>query len=159
MHTYDLLQNRANHRTIASEQLPLLQNFLCTQQEFQVTANMELAKMNEHSPDDLTEERILDNFHLLQACDNLSLRTCVDYRSPANLLHPLPVREGGRQSVNVMYLDQRHFRLAPYPFAKSPLTIDFPARYVQSTHFESNEELREKFNNAAVERLSVTLEE
>jgi hypothetical protein len=159
MHTYDLLQNRADHRTIAPDQLPLLQNFLCAQQEFQVTTKTGLAKMNKHSPDDLTEGRILDNFHLLQACDNLSLLTCVDYRSPANLLHPLPVKEGGRQSVNLVYLDQRHFRLTPYPFAKSPLTIDFPARYVPSARFASNEELRDKFNNATVERLSVTLEE
>src|SRR6201988_176019 len=28
MHTYDLLQNRADHRTIAVDQLPLLKNFL-----------------------------------------------------------------------------------------------------------------------------------
>src|SRR5246127_4437766 len=38
MHTYDLLQNRADHRTIAVDQLPLLKNFLYEQQEFQATA-------------------------------------------------------------------------------------------------------------------------
>jgi hypothetical protein len=92
MHTYDLLQNRADHRTIAADQLPSLQSFLHAQQEFQVTARQELAKMDEHSTEDLTEAQILDNFHLLQACDNLSLLTCVDYRPPANLLHALPVK-------------------------------------------------------------------
>ena len=159
MHTYDLLQNRADHRTIAPDQLPLLESFLRAQQEFQVTAKKELHKMNEHTPEDLTESRITDNFQLLQACDNLSLLTCVDYQSPANLLHPLPVKDGGGQSINVEHLGQRHFRLTPYPFAKSPLIIHFPARFVPSARFASNEELREMFDQAVVEPLSVTLEE
>jgi Mn-dependent DtxR family transcriptional regulator len=159
MHTYDLLQNRADHSTIAADQLPLLESFLRSQQEFQATAKKELAKMNEHAVEDLTEERIADNFHLLQACDNLSLLTCVDYRSPANLLHALPIKEGGRQSVSVEHLGERHFQLSPYPFSKSPLTIHFPARFVQSSRFTSNEKLREEFNKAAIERLSVTLDE
>jgi hypothetical protein len=159
MHTYDLLQNRADHRTIAADQLPSLQSFLHAQQEFQVTARQELAKMDEHSTEDLTEAQILDNFHLLQACDNLSLLACVDYRPPANLLHALPVKDGSRQTVNVEHLAQRHFRLDPYPFAKSPLAIHFPARFVQPSRFASKEELREKFNQAAIEQLSVTVEE
>ena len=97
-------------------------------------------------------------FPLLQACDNLSLLTCVDYQSPANLLDALPMKNGGWQSVNVEHLGERHFRLSPYPFAKSPLTIHFPARFVRSSQFASNGELRE-FNDAAIEGLSVTVEE
>jgi Protein of unknown function (DUF3891) len=96
---------------------------------------------------------------VLQACDNLSLLTCVDYQSRANLLHALPVRDGARQSINVEHLGERHFRLSPYPFAKSPLVIHFPARLVKSARFASNDELREKFNQAAIEQLSVTIEE
>jgi hypothetical protein len=159
MHTYDLLQNRADHRTIAADELPLLESFLRAQQEFQATTKKELAEIDDHSPEDLTEERIVDNFHLLQACDNLSLLTCVDYQLQGNLLHALPVKDGARQAINVEHLGQRHFRLNPYPFAKSPLTIHFPARFVKPSRFTSNAELREEFNNAAIERLSVTLEE
>jgi hypothetical protein len=159
MHTYDLLQNRADHQTIAADQLSLLANFLQAQQQFQIAAKKELANMNEHCQEELTEARIAENFHLLQACDNLSLLTCVDYKSPANLLHALPVKDGRHQSVNVEHLGQRQFRLAPYPFAKSPLTIHFPARFLQSARFASNEQLREEFNDAAIERLSVTLTE
>jgi len=126
---------------------------------FQARAKRKLATGNEYSAEDITEARIADNFHLLQACDNLSLLTCVDYQFPTNLLHALPVKNGGRQPVNVEHLDKRHFRLSPYPFAKSPLTFHFPARFVQASHFGSNEELREEFNDAAIERLSVTVEE
>jgi Protein of unknown function (DUF3891) len=158
MHTFDLLQNRADHRTIAAHQLPLLKNFLQAQQVFQAQAKKELAAGNEYSPEDITEARIVDNFHLLQACDNLSLLTCVDYQYPANLLHALPVKNGDRRSVSVEHLSKRHFRLSPYPFAKSPLTMDFPARFAPSSHFGSNQELRDEFSNAAIERLSVTIE-
>jgi Protein of unknown function (DUF3891) len=159
LHTYDLLQNRADHQTIAPDQLPLLKNFLSAQQEFQATARKNLAKVSEYAPEEISDARIVDNFHLLQACDNLSLLTCVDYQSRANLLHALPVRDGGRQSINVEHLGERHFRLSPYPFAKSPLVIHFPARLVKSARFASNDELREKFNQAAIEPLSVTIEE
>jgi hypothetical protein len=159
MHTYDLLQNRADHQTIAPDQLPLLKNFLQAQQVFQARAKRKLATSNEYSAEDITEARIADNFHLLQACDNLSLLTCVDYQFPTNLLHALPVKNGGRQPVNVEHLDKRHFRLSPYPFAKSPLTFHFPARFVQSSHFASNQELREEFNDAAIERLCVMVKE
>jgi hypothetical protein len=68
-------------------------------------------------------------------------------------LHALPVRDGSRQSVDVEHLGERHFRLAPYPFGKSPLIIYFPARFVASLRFASNEELRDKFNKAVIERL------
>jgi len=124
-----------------------------------ISASDFAGKSNEYSPEDITEARVADNFHLLQACDNLSLLTCVDYQSPANLLHALPMKNGGRQSINVEHLGKRHFQLSPYPFAKSPLTIHFPARFVQSSHFTSNEELRVEFNDAAIEQLSVTVEE
>jgi hypothetical protein len=70
-----------------------------------------------------------------------------------------PVHDGGRQAVDVKHLGQRHFRLDPYPFAKSPLSIHFPARLLQPSRFASSEELREKFSQAAVERLGVTVEE
>jgi hypothetical protein len=159
MHTYDLLQNRADHQSIAAHQLPLPKSFLRAQQEFQITAKKELATFNEYSPQEITEARIADNFHLLQACDNLSLLTCVDYQSPTNLLHALPMKDGSRQPVNVEHLGERHFRLSPYPFAKSPLTMHFPARFVRSSHFASGEELRKEFNEAVIERLSVTTEE
>jgi Protein of unknown function (DUF3891) len=155
MHTYDLLQNRADHQTIAPEQLPLLMSFLHAQEEFQRTAKQQLT--TEYALEELTETRISDNFHLLQACDILSLLTCVDYQSPADLLHALPIWDGGRRPIRVERVASRHFRLSPYPFDTNPLTIQFPARFVPSRRFASNEELRQQFAAARVRALSVTV--
>jgi hypothetical protein len=69
------------------------------------------------------------------------------------------VKDGSRRPVNVEHLGERHFRLSPYPFTKSPLTIHFSARFVRSSHFGSDEELRKEFNEAVIERLSVTIEQ
>jgi hypothetical protein len=47
--------------------------------------------------------------------------------------------------------------LDPYPFGEPSLTFDFPARYVEGKLFSSARELKEKFNAAPVETLSVTV--
>jgi hypothetical protein len=54
-------------------------------------------------------------------------------------------------------MGERHFRLAPYPFAASPLVFDVPARHVEGKHFDSVEELQEKFFAAAPVQLPVTI--
>jgi hypothetical protein len=107
---------------------------------------------------DVAPERIEDHFHLLQACDNLSLLTCVDYAGDANLLHALPVTGHGHEPFIVQHIDVRHFRLDPYPLDDSPLTFEFPARLIQPLLFTSAKELRDKFNAAEVHKLSVTIE-
>jgi hypothetical protein len=94
---------------------------------------------------------------LLQASDNLSLLSCVDFAEPANLLHALPLRNGGESRVAVEALGERQFRLDPYPFATSPLAFSLPARHVEGKHFSSAAELQEKFQNAAPVLLSVTV--
>ena len=68
---------------------------------------------------------MLDHFRLLQATDNLSLLTCVDFRQPAHLLHPLPLRDGGHACGAGTVAGPRHFVLDPYPFAEPSLTSNF----------------------------------
>jgi hypothetical protein len=157
MHTFDLLANRADRSTIRGDQLPLLDAFLEEQKTLQQKVRSLLAEDNRYQPTDTSAERIDDHFHLLQACDNLSLLTCVDYPGTANLLHALPVTGGAREPVIVEQVGVRHFRLAPYPFVASPLTFVFPARFVEPLSFTSKEELREKFDAAEVHKLSVTV--
>src|SRR5580693_6949179 len=81
MHTYNLLTARADRPTIQPAQLPLLDAFLDRQLQFQQQLKERLA-----------EERVSlalveRHFHLLQATDNLSLLSCVDYPKPSDLLH------------------------------------------------------------------------
>ena len=96
-------------------------------------------------------ERIDDHFRLLQACDNLSLLSCVDYQKPATLLHPLRLKDGGVEPVVVESLGERYFCLTPYPFDISPVTREFPARHVEGKIFASAEALQEQFADAEVD--------
>jgi Protein of unknown function (DUF3891) len=158
MHTLDLLANRADRSTIGADQLPLLDAFLEDQKALQQKVRSQLNVDSGYQPADVSTERIENHFRLLQACDNLSLLTCVDYQGSASLLHALPVTGGAHEPVTVEHIRVRHFRLIPYPFDVSPLTFEFPARFVSQALFTSKEDLREKFNAAEVRKLGVTVE-
>src|SRR5271170_2914691 len=93
-HTYNLLSEHADRTTISPDQLPLLDNFLAQQKIFQQSLREKIASDREILPQQKSDSAIEDHFHLLQATDNLSLLTCVDFRQPAGLLHALPQRQG-----------------------------------------------------------------
>ena len=95
MHTYSLLSEHADRSTIAPQDLPLLDEFLARQREFQKMLRERMGSDPSLTPAQTTEETILDHFRLLQANDNLSLLTCVDFQQPSHLLHPLPLHDGG----------------------------------------------------------------
>src|SRR5271170_748422 len=78
MHTYNLLTARADRTTIQPEQLPLLDAFLLRQLEFQQDLQARLAADNQLTAEETASLRIQHHFRLLQACDNLSLLSCVD---------------------------------------------------------------------------------
>ncbi len=157
MHTYNLLTARADRTTIQPDQLPLLDAFLARQLEFQQDLRARLAGDKQLAPEEISPSRIDSHFRLLQAMDNLSLLSCVDFAGPASLLHPLALRDGSESRVAVECLGERHFRLAPYPFAASPLVFDLPARHVDGKLFTSAEELQGKFHQAVPVPLPVTV--
>jgi hypothetical protein len=157
MHTYNLLTEHADRSTVAPEQLPLLDQFLAQQKAFQQALRLEISADVRFTMEQKTEAAVFDRFRLLQATDNLSLLTCVDFRVPAHLLHPLPLREGGYTRVEVQTIDSRHFVLDPYPFAETSLRFTFPARHVKGRLFSSSADLQRQFEAAPVETLSVTV--
>jgi len=157
MHTYSLLNDHADRSTIAPAQLPLLDDFLLQQKALQQSLREQMTADSRFTPADASEAKVLHNFRLLQATDNLSLLTCVDFRQPAHLLHPLPLCGGGHSRVEVKSTGPRHFVLDPYPFAEPSLTFSFPARKVEGKIFGSAAELQRRFQAATVEILSVTL--
>jgi len=159
MHTFSLLTDHADRETILPQQLPLLDKFLEDLQEYQqlLLENIEAdSQLLEYEKD---AQRIQENFQLLQACDNLSLLSCVAYDSPANLLHPLALNDGGKAEVKVYPIASRHFRLEPWPFAQEKLQFEIPARHVKGKLFGSSAELEKAYNAAPEEKLSVTLSE
>ena len=157
MHTYNLLTARADRSTIQPEQLPLLDAFLARQEQFQQELKARLAADPQLATDEIAPSRIENHFRLLQASDNLSLLSCVDFARPADLLHALPLRNGGESRVAVEALGERQFRLDPYPFAASPLAFTLPARHVEGKQFSTAAKLQENFQNAAPVLLPVTV--
>jgi hypothetical protein len=156
MHTYNLLTAHADRSTITAADLPLLDAFLGEQRAFQQSLREQVAKNSKITAGQATDGAILDHFRLLQATDNLSLLTCVDFSTPAKLLHPLPLRDGGYTEVQVYSGGPRQFKLDPYPFGETPMSFQFPARHIQG-RFSSEEVLQERFAKAPVEMLSVTM--
>jgi Protein of unknown function (DUF3891) len=157
MHTYSLLTEHADRSTIAPADLPLLDTFLEEQKVFQQSLREQISATQSFTPELGSDAAILDHFRLLQATDNLSLLTCVDFPDPAHLLHPLPQRDRGHAEVQVRPVGQREFVLEPYPFAETPLEFQFPSRYVKGKVFSSASELQERFDAAPVQMLSVTV--
>jgi hypothetical protein len=157
MHTYNLLTAHADRSTIASEGLLLLDAFLDRQRDYQRELRAAIAADSSLNEVEAAEQTILEHFRLLQACDNLSLLTCVAFSSPAHLLHPLPLNGGGTVEVQVLPIAPRHFRLAPWPFAEPKLNFSFPARHVTGKVFADSRSLEAAFDAAPVEQLTVTL--
>jgi len=149
MHTYNLLTDRADRSTIRAEQLPLLDAFLAEQLELQGALRDRL--LEEGKPAD----GFVENFRLLQACDNLSLLSCVDFGGDATLLWPQQLRDGGAQEIAVSREGKRSFRLTPYPFAEPEMVFKLRERFVPGLVFESDEALRAGFEAAKVEEVEV----
>jgi hypothetical protein len=157
MHTYNLLTEHADRSTIQPDELPLLDEFLVAQRALQKDLTAKIRADKRFGYEMTTDHAILEHFHLLQACDNLSLLTCVNYSHPSSLLHPLPLNDGGHARVKVTSAGERHFHLHPYPFDERPLTVEFPARHIVGKDFSSNADLQHRFATAEVQTLSVTL--
>jgi hypothetical protein len=157
MHTYNLLSERADRGTIRTEDLPFLDEFLVEQKTLQRALRDRLLEDGEMDADHLTLEALQRHFQLLQACDNLSLLSCVDFRGEATLLHPLLLKDGGATEVKVQPVGGRIFKLSPYPFAESKVVFKLRARYVQGKSFASNEDLKAMLDAAKYEELDVTV--
>ncbi|WP_263374870.1 DUF3891 family protein [Granulicella aggregans] len=155
-HTYNLLTARADRSTIAPDLLPLLDNFLERQRTLQSDLLTTIRADSSFTSEDTSDATIEDHFRLLQACDNMSLLTCVDFAAPATLLHPLSTIDG-HQEITVTPLGNRTFRLTPYPLDQEKITIDFPARHVTGKTFASSSDLATLFQAAPIDTLTVTL--
>jgi hypothetical protein len=157
MHTHNLLSERADRSTIRAEDLPWLDAFLVEQLTLQRALREQLLAEGRLTAEHLTPESLLRYFRLLQACDNLSLLSCVDYGDEATLLHPLALRDGGTSEVRVRHVGLRRFRLTPYPFAEPKMTFKLRARFVPGKSFASNDELKLRLEEAKMEEIAVSV--
>ena len=157
MHTCNLLTANADRRTIQPDELPLLDDFVEHQKRRQSELKAACAASGRFTDADLSEATFLRHFRLLQACDCLSLLSCVDYEAPATLLHPLATKDGGVRTVQVHRVGSRTFRLDPYPFSSSPLSFQIPGRRVDGHTFQSADALQRNYAAAAIEQITVEL--
>jgi hypothetical protein len=155
MHTHNLLSERADRSTTKPEELPWLDAFLVEQSSLQRALRERLLAVGALSAEELSQETLLRHFQLLQACDNLSLLSCVDYAGSATLLHPFRLSDGRVSEVQVERVGERSFRLSPYPFEAGEIAFSVRARFVPGEVFASSEALQERFAAATVEELVV----
>jgi Protein of unknown function (DUF3891) len=157
LHTNDLLTTRADRSTIALAELPLLDAFLKAQQAYRQELIGRIREDGSLTAMEKVPQTIREHFRLLQACDNLSLLTCVAFAAPAHLLHPLPLNGHGASEVQVMPFGPRQFKLDPWPFTEDELVFQFPARHVVRKRFSDSAALEAAFRESPVESLSVRL--
>jgi hypothetical protein len=157
MHTCNLLTAHADRSTIKPAELPLLDAFVARQQQRQLELRAAAAGTGRFRDKDLTVERLTEHFRLLQACDNMSLLSCVDFDGPASLLHPLPLRDGGTSEVQVRRVALRTFQLTPWPFSRPRLRYEIQGRPVSGDTFASAAEIQAKYQVATIETLVVEL--
>lgn len=155
MHTYNLLTDRADRSTIVPEQLPWLDAFLVEQATLQRALREQLLREARLSADALAPAALHRNFELLQACDNLSLLSCVDFAGAATLLHPFAQRDGSVAEITVEHIGERSFRLTPYPLDAPALAFTLRARYVAGETFASHEALQSAYAAASLQELAV----
>jgi len=152
MHTCDLLTTRADRSTIKTSDLPILDRFLEDQLATQGDLLAKLIDEVNYAPGLLSKNSFLQNFQLLQACDRLSLLTCVDYPQPASLLHALPTHGGDVQPVQARQRSPGIFELSPFPFRGSEVSFQYPHRFVAGEFFPSAGHLQAAFNAAPLEQ-------
>jgi hypothetical protein len=157
MHTHNLLSARADRSTIRNEELPVLDAFLSEQTALQRNLQEALIAANKLPPACLAPAELHRHFQLLQACDNLSLLSCVDFEGRATLLHPFTTTDGVTNEISVRRVGQRTFQLSPYPFAQTEISFSIPARFVPAETFASSEALRTAFGHAETVNLPVTI--
>lgn len=143
MHTCNLLTAHADRSTIRADQLPLLDGFVEGQFRRQAELRESCRAGGGFQPSDVEPRTLDEHFRLLQACDNLSLLACVDFEGPATLLHPLPTRDGGTRTVDVVRTGPRTFRLSPWPLDVPWLRCSIPARHVAGHRFDDVQHLRD----------------
>ena len=155
MHTHNLLSERADRSTIRPEQHPLLDSFLAAQQSLQGELRQRLLDTGAVQLDQL-DDALVENFRLLQATDSLSLLSCVDFDRPATLMHPLRTSQCAQQ-VQVERVDERSFRLSPYPLREPVMRFALRARFVPGLRFKSSAELADRLAATPVQALEVVV--
>ncbi len=156
MHTHNLLSAHADRSTIRPTDLVLLDSFLLEQVEAQQALRARLQKGGAYPAGQISNAAFEEQFRLLQACDCLSLLSCVDYDHPTDLLHELPTRQGRRTRINYLRKDTDVYALDPFPFSGTAQKFSIPYRKVLQRTFASATELGDLYQAGPLEHRGLT---
>ncbi|MCD4750420.1 MAG: DUF3891 family protein [Thermoanaerobaculales bacterium] len=97
----------------------------------------------------------LANSLILSACDRISVVLSAEITTP---FRSEVVGEGGElETVELTKIDERSFRMNPWPLEGDRLKVHCEGRHLRTARFDSKESLREALRRAPVERLAFTL--
>jgi len=148
MHTVNLLTEQANLDSIRADHREAHRLFVKAQRAGQQQTAATLG---------LDPEALQRGFEFLQACDNLSLIVCADYRDPATLRHRHPDRSGNRVEISCRGVNGSTWQIDPWPFADRTLTLAVPFREVDRSACAHVSIFRSAFASAPLEHRTVTL--
>jgi hypothetical protein len=106
---------------------------------------------------DVTDERIWENFKLLEVLDQLAQYLCNRYplnktsrkTGPRNDIGTVPVSPGTPDTtIHIEVLDEKHAVVTPYPFDVDPLEVSFQGRVVPRQPYASQAEFLRHFYRA-----------
>jgi hypothetical protein len=113
---------------------------------------------NSGTPPAETDSRLWDNYRLLQAWDRLSLAVCGTLDpGERTAVGPVPTAAGAEETLTVEARSTEEFRVGPYPFEDTPLTVHVQMRTVAAGSFETEAELFERYYGGPSRTLAVTL--
>ena len=148
LHTVNLLTERADTSRFSEKEKELHGSFIARQTRRQG----ELARMVAADLPSLQRP-----FEFLQACDSLSLTVCVRYPAPLPLRHRHPKVDGTSETITCTPVGPDTYRLTPYPLDADALVFRVACRRLRSVTFPSQEHLREAFEQAAPDALTIRL--
>jgi hypothetical protein len=107
--------------------------------------------------DDPREQELLFNFRWLQAMDQASLSICCT-RPPFAQIPVIPRVGSKTTSMRVEKASATSLRLDPWPFSVPSIEIDVPFRRLAVKRFTDEQQFRDAYRAAQVERFTATLE-
>ncbi|WP_231184191.1 DUF3891 family protein [Haladaptatus sp. DYF46] len=109
-------------------------------------------------PPEGTESELWRNYELLQVWDFLSLVLCTSEWPEETAIDSVPKSADDEDvSMTVTPVGDDEFRLDPYPFDESPLTVSVPARIVSNGEYDSEAALLREYYAGDHETIEFTL--
>lgn len=156
MHTVNLLTEQADLSTLNKDQAELHRQFI----EGQIKRQKELAELYAKTTGDsesIEKSRLQRAFEFLQACDSLSLISCVRFENEIPLRHQHPDTSGVLHEIQCTPLGNDTYSLSPYPFEGDSVSFTVPCKKVRGESFENLESFRDLYHEAETETFELTI--